>query len=89
MQSRQILMITILLVRKLIILSWKEIKTFSVVLLNDSTGRGWQDGYKLAISAANRLIGEVVQSRRRPLLVLSHLRHYAKQALTPRSLNVK
>ena len=41
----------------------------------------------------------VVQSRRRPLLgpspgwkrllALSHLRHYAKQALTPRSLNVK
>ena len=27
-------------------------------------------------SAANRLIGEVVQSRRRPLLGLSHLRHY-------------
>ena len=41
----------------------------------------------------------VVQSRRRPLLgpspgwkrllALSHLRHYAKLALTPRSLNVK
>ena len=27
-------------------------------------------------SAANRLIGEVVQSRRRPLLALSHLRDY-------------
>ena len=49
-------------------------------------------------SAANRLIGEVVQSQRRPLgpslgwkrlLALSHLRHYAKLALTPRSLNVK
>ena len=50
-------------------------------------------------SAANRAIGEVVQSRRRPLLdpspgwkrllALSHLRHYAKLALTPRSLNVK
>ena len=46
----------------------------------------------LETSAANRLIGEVVQSRRRPLLgpspgwkrplALSHLRHYAKQALT-------
>ena len=45
------------------------------------------------------LIGEVAQSRRRPLLgpspgwkrllALSHLRHYAKRALTPRSLNVK
>ena len=45
-------------------------------------------------SVANRLIGEVVQSRRRPLLgpppglkcllALSHLRHYAKRALTPR-----
>ena len=44
-------------------------------------------------SAANRLIGEVVQSRRRPLLgpspgrkrllPLSHLRHYAKWTLTP------
>ena len=50
-------------------------------------------------SAANRSIGEVVQSQRRPLLgtspgwkrllALSHLRHYAKRALTPRSLNVK
>ena len=56
-------------------------------------------------SAANRLIGEVVQSRRRPLLGPSPfswleaptsaftfktlLRHYAKRALTPRSLNVK
>ena len=49
--------------------------------------------------AANPLIGEVVQSPRRPLLgpspgwkrllALSHLRHYAKRALTPRSLNVK
>ena len=29
-----------------------------------------------AISAANRLIGEVIQSQRRPLLALSHLRHY-------------
>ena len=28
------------------------------------------------VSAANRLIGEVVQSRNRPLLALSHLRHY-------------
>ena len=29
------------------------------------------------------------QSWRRPLLALSHIRHYAKRALTPRSLNVK
>ena len=53
----------------------------------------------LVASAANRLIGEVVQSRRMPLLgpspgwerllPLSHLRHYAEWALTPRSLNVK
>ena len=35
------------------------------------------------ISAENRLIGEVVQSRRRPLLG-PLLRHYAKRALTPR-----
>ena len=45
-------------------------------------------------SAANRSIGEVVQSRKRPLLwpspgwkrllPLSHLRHYAKKALTLR-----
>ena len=34
----------------------------------------------LLASAANRLIGEVVQLRRR---------HYAKRALTQRSLNVK
>ena len=40
--------------------------------------------YLVIISAANRSIGEVVQSRRRPLLG-----HYAKRALTPRSLNVK
>ena len=49
---------------------------------------------RVMTSAANQLIGEVVQSRRRPLLgpspgwkrllALSHLRHYAKQALTPR-----
>ena len=48
----------------------------------------------VGIGAANRLIGEVVQSRRRPLLgpspgwkhllPLSHLRHYAKRVLTPR-----
>ena len=46
----------------------------------------------IVISAANRLIGEVVQSRRRPLLgpspgykrllALSHLRHHAKWGLT-------
>ena len=36
-------------------------------------------------SAANRSIGEVEQSRRRPLLGPSP----AKWALTPRSLNVK
>ena len=46
---------------------------------------------QLSTSAANRLIGEVVQSRRRPLLGPSSaftfktlLRHYAKRALTPR-----
>ena len=59
---------------------------------------------KIFSSAANRLIGEVVQSRRRPLLGRAFswlkaptraftfktlLRHYAKRALTPRSLNVK
>ena len=45
----------------------------------------------LTTSAANRLIGEVVQSRRRPLLAPTSaftfktlLRHYAKRALTPR-----
>ena len=50
------------------------------------------------ISAVNRLIVEVVQSWRRPLLGLlattaftfkTLLRHNAKRALTPRSLNVK
>ena len=54
-------------------------------------------------SAANRLIGEVVQSRRRPhtrafswlkaptsaFTFQTRLRHYAKRALTQRSLNVK
>ena len=47
-------------------------------------------------SAANRLIGEVVHSQRRPLLGPSPpftfktlLRHYNKRAFTPRSLNVK
>ena len=50
--------------------------------------------WSVITSAANRSIGESVQSRRRPLLgpspgwkrllPLSHLRHYAKQALTPR-----
>ena len=54
-------------------------------------------------SAANRLIGEVVQSRRKaPTRAFSRLkaptsaftfktllRHYAKRTLTPRSLNVK
>ena len=35
-----------------------------------------QPGWRLSTSAANRLIGEFVQSRRRPLLGLSHLRHY-------------
>ena len=50
----------------------------------------------IIISAASRLIGEVVQSRRRPLLgptsaftFKTLLRHYAKRALTPRFLNVK
>ena len=59
------------------------------------------DGIRPINSAANRLIGEVVQSRRRPLLGPSPgspssaftfktlLRHYAKQALTPRFLDVK
>ena len=42
----------------------------------------------LPSSAANRLIGEVVQSWRRPTFK-TLLRHYAKRALTPRSLNVK
>ena len=32
-------------------------------------------GHNIFISAANQLIGEVVQSRRRPLLG-PHLRHY-------------
>ena len=65
---------------------------------------GWRVA-GLPSSAANRLIGEVVQSQRRPLLPTrafswlkaptsaltfkTLLRHYAKQALTPRSLNVK
>ena len=47
-------------------------------------------------SASNRLIGEVVQSQRRPLLAATTaftfktlLRHYAKRVLIPRSLNVK
>ena len=35
----------------------------------------------LQISAANQLIGEVVQSRRRPRLALSHLRHYARRVV--------
>ena len=51
-------------------------------------------GCSIFSSAVNRLIGEVVQSMRRPLLGPSPgwkrlLRHYAEQALTPRSLNVK
>ena len=49
-------------------------------------------------SAANRLIGEVVQSRRAfswlkaattAFTFKTQLRHYVKRALTPRSLNVK
>ena len=55
----------------------------------------WLVIFAVFVSAANRLIGEVVQSRRRPLLgpssglkrllALSHLlRHYAKRALTQR-----
>ena len=52
------------------------------------------------LELCQRLIGEVVQSWRRPLLgpspcwkrllaLKTLLRHYAKRALTPRSLNVK
>ena len=37
---------------------------------------GVEEAHLVVTSAANRLIGEVVQSRRRPLLALSHLRHY-------------
>ena len=44
----------------------------AAVLLEGEQPRG--EG--VLVSAANRLIGEVVQSRRRPLLALSHLRHY-------------
>ena len=49
-------------------------------------------------SAANQLIGEVVQSRRAfswlkaatsAFTFKTLLRHYAKRGLTPRSLNVK
>ena len=50
------------------------------------TGGGSRSIVSIPVSAANRLVGEVVQSRRRPLLgpspgwkrllALSHLRHY-------------
>ena len=60
---------------------------FSCKLQAAATGAGAGDGSaRVLASAANRLIGEVVQSRRRPLLgpspgwkrplALSHLRHY-------------
>ena len=43
----------------------------------------------ISTSAANRLIGEVVQSATTAFTFKTLLRHYAERALTPRSLNVK
>ena len=52
----------------------------AIVILQRSVNVVWT----FRISAANRLIGEVVQSRRRPLLTFKTLlRHYVRRALTP------
>ena len=84
-----------------IFISLNQINNWIFIQLNSPTAlpvnNSWYAGGGVFGSAANRLIVEVVQSRRRSWLKAptsaftfkTLLRHYAKRALTPRSLNVK
>ena len=51
----------------------------------------WEQQYSIQTSAADdpSVSQSVSQSQRRLILALSHLRHYAKRALTPRQVDVK